>query len=223
MPRALRYTLVLAILASWIPLALVVKARTTINEKTPLHLFFDMDEQNSYGAQDAAGELAEVSRVFADGRVMRPPVEGTVARTPLAVAGGHLLTGLVGGEPAESFPPGIEVDMDLLRRGRQRYEISCAPCHGDAGYGDGLVARRAEELQEGTWTPPSSLHTELVRSRAPGHVYGTITNGIRNMPAYGRQIGVEDRWAIVAYVRALQESQGASMADVPPAEREALR
>jgi mono/diheme cytochrome c family protein len=86
-----------------------------------------------------------------------------------------------------------------------------------------MVSKRAEELQEGTWTPPSSLHTDLIRSRPVGQLYNTITNGIRNMPAYGPQISVADRWAIVVYVRALQRSQGATVDDVPAELRASLR
>ena len=91
------------------------------------------------------------------------------------------------------------------------------------GYGDGVVSGRAERLQEGTWIPPSSLHTELVRTRPDGHLFNTIGNGIRNMPGYASQIGTEDRWAIVAYVRALQRSQNATIDDVPPELRAQLR
>jgi hypothetical protein len=78
-------------------------------------------------------------------------------------------------------------------------------------------------LQEGTWTPPSSYHTDLVRGRPVGHLFNTITYGIRNMPEYGSQIPVEDRWAIVLYVRALQRSQDAGVGDVPPELRRQLR
>ena len=78
-----------------------------------------------------------------------------------------------------------------------------------------MVAQRADQLQEGTWTPPTSFHTDLIRERAAGHLYNTISNGIRNMPAYGSQIPIDDRWAIVAYVRALQRSQNATIDDVP--------
>jgi mono/diheme cytochrome c family protein len=85
------------------------------------------------------------------------------------------------------------------------------------------VSKRADALQEGTWTPPSSLHTDLVRGRAAGHLFNTITNGIRNMPGYGSQIPVEDRWAVVAYMRALQRSQAASVDDVPIDLRASLR
>jgi mono/diheme cytochrome c family protein len=86
-----------------------------------------------------------------------------------------------------------------------------------------MVSKRAEALQEGTWTPPSSLHTDLIRGRPVGQLYNTITNGIRNMPAYSSQISVEDRWAIVAYIRALQRSQGAAVDDVPSELRPSLR
>ena len=78
-----------------------------------------------------------------------------------------------------------------------------------------MIARRAIELQQGTWTPPSSLHTELVRSRPLGHLFNTASNGIRNMSGYASQVSVDDRWAIVAYVRALQRSQHATPDDMP--------
>ena len=82
--------------------------------------------------------------------------------------------------------------------------------------GDGLVARRAAELQQGTWVPPTSLHSEAVRPQPVGQLFNTISNGVRKMPAYGSQISVPDRWAIVLYVRALQRTQNAKPADVPP-------
>jgi hypothetical protein len=82
---------------------------------------------------------------------------------------------------------------------------------------------RAIEKEYGTWTPPTSYHTEEVRSRSVGHLYNTIKNGVRNMPPYGSQIPVRDRWAIVLYLRALQRSQHASEKDVPPDVRENLR
>ncbi len=213
-PTWVVYTAALAVVLSWVPLAIVAVARTTVSESPPVHLFFDMDQQPRFGAQAAGPVLEDGTPLFADGRAMRAPVEGTVARGRLA-GDGHHERGVVRDVPAESFPDRVPLTRALLERGRERYDISCSPCHGLSGYGDGLVARRADELQEGTWTPPSSLHTELVRSRPVGHLYNTITNGIRNMPAYGRQIPVDDRWAIVAYVKALQRSQNASLKDVP--------
>jgi mono/diheme cytochrome c family protein len=117
----------------------------------------------------------------------------------------------------------VTVDARLLARGHERYAVFCAPCHGLSGHGDGMVARRADRLQQGTWTPPSSFHVEPVSARPVGHLFNTITNGIRTMPAYGSQVGVADRWAIVAYVRALQRSQRASIDDVPPELRSTVR
>jgi mono/diheme cytochrome c family protein len=130
-------------------------------------------------------------------------------------------SGKLGESWGEAIP--IEIDRSLIERGRQRYDIYCSPCHGLAGFGDGMVARRADELLEGTWTPPTSFHSDLLRERPAGHLFNTITNGIRNMPAYGPQITVEDRWAIVAYVRALQRSQNATVDDVPDDIRAQLR
>ncbi len=97
----------------------------------------------------------------------------------------------------------------LVERGRDRFNIYCAPCHGLDGSGNGMVNQRAQELQEPKWVQPSNLTSDVVRARPVGHIYNTVNNGIRNMPGYGAQVPVEDRWAIVAYVRALQLSQAA--------------
>jgi mono/diheme cytochrome c family protein len=149
---------------------------------------------------------------------VRPPVE---ARWRGHAARDGRLHGVVSEVWIEQIP--VPVTEQLLRRGRERYDIYCSPCHGLAGQGDGMVAKRADALQEGTWTPPASFHTELVRGRPVGHLFNSITNGIRNMPGYGPQIAVEDRWAIVAYLRALQRSQSATVEDVPPELRAQLR
>ncbi len=196
-----------------VPLALIWRSRATTSPLPRWVVVTNMAKQPRLVAQ--AG-----SPLFADGRAMRPPVPGTVAR-------GTLSTNpvLETGREGESFVdvPPVPVTPKLVKRGRERYDIFCAPCHGLSGFGDGVVARRAERLQEGTWTPPSSLHTELVRSRPSGQLFNTITNGIRNMPAYGAQVPPADRWAIVLYVRALQRSQHATIADVKPELREKLR
>jgi mono/diheme cytochrome c family protein len=211
-PRWLVYLLVVLVVLSWVPLALIVRARTVTSTAPRIHIIQDMDNQISYRTQAR-------NNVFADRRAMRPPVPGTVALGELEADEG-LHRGRVGEAWLTDNP--LQVTMPLLERGRERYDIFCATCHGLAGYGDGPVAKRAEQLQEGTWTPPSSFHTELVRSREDGHLYSTIANGIRNMPAYGAQIPVEDRWAIVAYIRALQRSQNASIDDVPAEVRDGL-
>jgi mono/diheme cytochrome c family protein len=212
-PRWLVYTLVTLVVLSWIPLALIARARTATSTRPRLHLVPDMDAQPSSKPQ-------EVSPLFADGRAMRPPVAGTVARGQLR-ADDALELGKEGEAWVTVVP--VVVDRGLLARGRERYDVFCSPCHGLSGYGDGPVSKRAEALAEGTWTPPSSFHTELVRGRENGHLYNSITNGIRNMPGYGSQIEVRDRWAIVAYLRALQRSQNATLDDVPADVRATLR
>jgi mono/diheme cytochrome c family protein len=213
LPRWLLYTVAILVVLSWVPLALIMRARVTTSPEPRIHIIPDMDNQPKFKTQAR-------NPIFADRRAMRPPVEGAVPRG--AVLGDPALTsGKVGEDWVEANP--VEVDSELLRRGRQRYDIYCSPCHGLAGFGDGMVAKRADELQEGTWTPPTSFHSELLRARPDGHLFNTITNGIRNMPAYGPQIPVEDRWAVVAYVRALQRSQNATVDDVPPEIRAQLR
>lgn len=213
-PRWLIFVAAIATALALVPLALVAKARTTMSTRPRINIVPDMDNQPRFKAQQA-------NPMFADGRAMRPPVAGTVARGELRddatlYAGKDAAGGWVSAIP-------VPVTAPLMRRGQERYDVFCSPCHGLAGNGDGLVAKRAERLQEGTWTPPSSLHTDLVRSRPDGQLYNTITYGVRTMPAYGAQIAVADRWAIVAYVRALQRSSNARVADVPAELRSQLR
>ncbi len=205
MPRWLVYTAVIATALALVPLALIARARTVTSAQPRIHLIQDMDNQPKFKAQ------AE-NPLFADGRAMRPAIQGAVPAGSFPT-NEAVVTGRRQGVWVTAVP--LPVTAELLRRGEERFGIYCSPCHGLAGYGDGPVAVRAEALQEGTWTPPASLHSELVRSRPDGHLYNTIANGIRNMPAYGPQIEVTDRWAIVAYLRALQFSQGATMDDVP--------
>jgi mono/diheme cytochrome c family protein len=148
---------------------------------------------------------------------MRPPVAGTVARAGLR-EDDHYERGIANGDWATTFPDKIEVNMTLLERGRERFTIYCQPCHGVAGYGDGMINKRAMELVNlgtngTTWVAPKSIHEEQIREQPIGQIYNSITNGVRNMPPYGPQIPVADRWAIVAYVKALQRSQNASERD----------
>jgi mono/diheme cytochrome c family protein len=110
-----------------------------------------------------------------------------------------------------------------MQRGRQRYEVYCAACHGLTGEGNGLTALRAMELQQPTWIPPTSLHVEPVVQQPVGQLFQTISYGVRKMPAYQYQIPPEDRWAIVLYVRALQRSQNATLSDVPQELQNSLR
>jgi hypothetical protein len=129
----------------------------------------------------------------------------------------------VNGAWATTFPDQTPITLDLLQRGRERYGIYCTPCHGAAGYGNGIVNQRAMELMNNpaigngtTWVQPKNIHEPEIRAQPPGQIYNTITHGIRNMSGYGSQIQIADRWAITAYVKALQKSQNAEPDDVPP-------
>lgn len=117
----------------------------------------------------------------------------------------------------------LPVDIELLNRGQKFFNIYCAVCHGQDGSGNGLVNARAAQTLAPNWVPPTSLHTDAIQKAvyAEGKLFSTITNGIRKMPGYGAQIKAEDRWAIVAYVRALQLSQNAPEAEVPGEFRDA--
>jgi len=215
MPKWVMPVLVILFSLSLVPIAFIARARTTRSSQPRVHVVPNMDNQQRFKSQ-------QPNNWFADGRAMRLPVEGTVARGRLDLDA-HYTQGLDGEAYAETFPGRVEVTHQLVARGAQRYQIYCAPCHGLSGYGDGVVSRRADRLQQGTWVPPSSFHIEPASTRTVGHLYNTISNGIRTMPSYGSQIEVEDRWAIVAYVKALQRSQHASTDDVPPDKRSQLR
>ena len=153
-----------------------------------------------------------VSDFFSDGRVARPTVAGTVAR-------GHLkedkllYTGKVNGKDAELFP--FPVTRAVLERGRERFDIHCALCHGRTGLGDGMIVQRG-------FPHPPSYHTDDFRKMPVGHYFDVMTNGFGTMYSAADRVSVEDRWAIAAYIRALQASRLASLKDVPPSEREAL-
>ena len=153
------------------------------------------------------------SDFFADQRASRPLVEGTVARGTLASAP----VPAAGAPSAEELRTTMPVPLtrELLARGGQRFEIFCTPCHDRTGGGAGMVVRRG-------YRPPPSLHIERLRDAPIGHFYDVITRGLGAMPDYAQQIPPEDRWAIAAYVRALQLSQRAALADVPEPERRSL-
>jgi mono/diheme cytochrome c family protein len=152
------------------------------------------------------------SAFFQDDRSARPLVEGTVARGQL-----HddelLYTGKLRGEDSPVFP--FAVDARVMARGQERFNIYCTPCHGRTGQGDGMIVRRG-------YRRPPSLHQDRLRNAPAGHFFDVITNGFGAMPDYAAQVRAEDRWAIVAYVRALQLSEHAALADVPAAERDKL-
>ena len=213
LPRAVLGAALILTTLALLPFALIWRSRNTSSQGGRWVVAMNMAKQPKFRPQ------AE-NPLFADGRAMRPQVAGTVARGTLGTSP-VFETGRLGEAWSDALPAALT--PQLMRRGQEQFEVFCTPCHGHSGYGDGVVAKRADRLQEGTWTPPSSLHTDLVRSRPVGQLFNTITNGIRNMPAYGGQIPPADRWAIVGYVRALQRSQHASAGDVPAELRGTMR
>lgn len=129
---------------------------------------------------------------------------------------------------SKEYPPEILEELkahpaQLMKRGQQRFNIYCSTCHGLEGYGDGLVSRRAAQLEQPTWVKPLSLHDEPVQQQPVGKLFRTITHGIRKMPGYGSQVSPADRWAIVLYIKALQRAKNASASDVPASELEKLQ
>lgn len=152
------------------------------------------------------------SRFFADERSARPVPAGTIARDELNDTD-VLHTGLSNGVFTIQFP--VPITKALLVRGQQRYNIYCTPCHGFLGDGNGMIAKRGFK-----W--PANLHSDRLRNAPPGYLFQVVSNGYGAMPAYRHQIEPNDRWAILAYVRALQLSRNATVADVPAAGRAEL-
>jgi mono/diheme cytochrome c family protein len=157
-------------------------------------------------------EPLQASTFFADGRSARPLVEGTVAQGQLR-EDELLYTGRLQGEPASVFP--FPITRQLLSRGQERFNIYCSPCHGRLGNGQGIIPQRG-------FRQPPSYHTERLRQAPAGHFFDVMTNGFGAMYEYGSRVPPEDRWAIIAYIRALQLSQHATLAEAPEAERGAL-
>jgi len=165
-------------------------------------------------------EMADSGRIkpfdttdfFEDGMTARAPVAHTVARDDPGIdeLRQH---GTVDGELADRFP--FAVDLARVERGRERFDIFCSPCHDRVGSGRGMVVQRG-------YRQPPSFHIERLREAPAGFFFDVMTRGFGAMPSYAAQIPVDDRWAIVAYIRALQLSQAATLDDVPQGERAAL-
>lgn len=166
----------------------------------------DMHEQPRY-------EPLEPSTFFADGRSSRPLVEGTVARGYLRLDE-LLYAGKVNGELSGTLP--FSVTRGLLGRGQERYNIYCTPCHGHVGNGQGMIVQRGLR-------PPPSFHIERLRAAPIGHFFDVITNGYGAMANYAVEVATVDRWAVAAYIRALQLSQHAEVAGLPEADRRHLQ
>jgi len=209
--------LLVLVVASWIPLVFIARGRMNTSTEPRIHIIQDMGNQPKYKPQSE-------SKVFADGRSNRQRVPGTVAQgqadTDDHYDHGFSRTWKTGASTwdvsfFDDFPTQIVIDAKMLARGQERFAIYCMPCHGYDGQGIGMVHVRAQELQQSTWVPPSNLVSDAVKARPTGHLYNSVTQGIRSMAGYGSQISTQDRWAIVAYTRSLQMAHGVPLSDMP--------
>ncbi|MFA9477586.1 cytochrome c [Phycisphaerales bacterium AB-hyl4] len=242
--------LLISVVASWIPLSLIALSRVTLSERRPIELFQGMGDQPSYRAQ-SVNPLFEDNRAMRPpvpgtvgyGRTIGRPDPDELRESDHYYRGYQLVQNGDGEwEPEffEGLPPEIEVNAGLMQRGRERYDIYCYPCHGMDGAGDGPINERAQRLMAAgpaqsagtSWAPASDLHARDENTGGlqfgpelfpDGELFSVITHGIRNMPGYAQQIDVADRWAIVAYVRALQLSQDVPADELTPEQLERLR
>jgi len=154
----------------------------------------------------------QASEIFPDNQSARPIIEGTVPRGFLK-DDDVFYTGMLAGAPVEKIP--MPITADVVVRGRERFNIYCSPCHGVAGDGDGMIVKRG-------YKQPTSYHDPRLRNEKAGYFFDVMTRGFGQMPDYAAQVSPKDRWAIVAYIRALQLSQHASVGDLTKVERERL-
>lgn len=157
-------------------------------------------------------EALEASSFFGDGRSARLPVANTVARGQLK-EDPHLYQGKIDGQLADAFP--MPVTAEVMARGQERFNVFCSPCHGRTGQGNGMIVQRG-------FRAPPSYHEDRLRNAPVGYFFDVMTHGFGAMQDYAAQVPVADRWAIAAYIRALQYSQNATVADVPVDQRASL-
>lgn len=211
------------IVVTWLPLAIIARARVSQSSEPRVQLMQDMGVQPKFREQ-------ETNPLYEDDRSMRLPIPGTVARGSIETddkyyhgferrddGGGKYTVVFVDALPEKLTRTPREMKA-LLARGQREFNIFCYVCHGYDGSGRGPVNQRAMELKAidldpkhplgMNWTPAAQLYSDVIRAESDGQIFNTISHGIRTMPSYGAQISVEDRWAIVSYVRALQMSLG---------------
>lgn len=155
----------------------------------------------------------EPSNFFDDGMASRPVVPGTVPRAG-EERKDQRLNGRADGKLVDSFP--FEMTMEVLARGQERYEIFCSPCHDRLGTGQGMIVRRG-------FTPARSFHDPRLRDAPAGHFFEVITQGFGQMPSYANQLSEQDRWAVIAYIRALQFSRNVRLDQLPPEDRAKMK
>jgi mono/diheme cytochrome c family protein len=221
MPIWLYGFIIVSTVFALVPFALIYRARATHSKEPHYHIFSDMDFQAKVKS-DTAFDL------FPDGRANRGELPGTVARGWLeddtafykgltAEQGGQWITDFpqahVATDPAMNWPGPTAAE---IARGQQRFNIYCAPCHGYDGRGDGMIPQRVRKVGAGALLPRNLIDPKAgVITMPNGQLFNTISNGFNTMMGYSAQIPAGDRWAIVAYVRALERSQNAAQADVP--------
>ncbi|MEM9790578.1 MAG: cytochrome c [Planctomycetota bacterium] len=244
-PAWLVYLLIIGVVASWVPLSLVFLSRSSTNTLPPVHFFQDMFVQPRYNAQgvtpifaDARAQRPPVAGTVAFGAFAAEPMgrgyQVDANGAPVTRTEGQGDTATTITEYVDGYPEGLTVDESFLKRGELKYGIYCYPCHGHDGRGNGPINQRAVELSEsliagsGTqwvaasniilpqyWQAETTSESGDPQSYPNGKMFNTITYGIRNMAGYGSQIEPADRWAIVAYIRAMQLTQGAEvLADI---------
>lgn len=175
------------------------------SRRPPIEVWDDMDRQEKFKAQSAVGK--DLYGVFADKRSNRRPVEGTIARGHLALDDAAT-TGLVNASTYTGRNP-VALTPEVLKLGQDKFNVYCAPCHDRTGGGQGIVNLRDPAFK------PGNLMDERIRGFVDGQLYYTIANGKGNMNGYRYQLNVQERWAVVYYVRALQRAYSGSLADVP--------
>jgi mono/diheme cytochrome c family protein len=194
--------------------ALAAGCRGNRSDQPPVHLNQNMDFQKK-------GEAQERNDFFADGRWMREPPPGTVPARSVSFDDGerylkvddHLYRGVaLDGTFVDALPGGLSLDDAFLARGKERYDIYCAPCHGHTGRGDGTATRRGGEMG----VKPVNFHRKDLQAAPLGYFFHVISQGKGAMQSYASQIhSYEDRWAIAAWTRVLQVSHRADPSDIP--------
>lgn len=188
--------------------------RGNTSDEPPVHWQRGMFTQDKGKAQRA-------NLFFEDHRSMRPLEPGTVSTTAPIEPSPYLTGKDESGQFVSRWPEGVTVNQALLSRGQERFNIYCAPCHDRTGAGNGIVIQHVKRT--GALWQPKSYYDETVLKEPVGQLFDVITSGVRTMPSYSYQIPVSDRWAIVAYVRALQRSQNLNMAQLSPEQRNNLK
>jgi mono/diheme cytochrome c family protein len=181
-------------------------ARGQLEEQDPFYLGYDPAKLTAIDTLETGKFVSVQEPKVADGSAVAPPTNGAAQSSSAAAPTLNLPW-------IDKLP--IEVNETNMALGKQKFETYCSACHGYAGFGDGLVHKRADSLAQGYWLAPTSLHVDKVRTQPVGQIFHTITKGQGKMASYATSLNPKERWAIVLYVRALQKSRNADMSEVP--------